>query len=170
MDLSNISASLKYGRLLTSKWLKFMYVALAFYVVSVLSIVVLPIIFVPEWDMTVLLCIISISLIFVTLSIFLLYLIISDKKLKNKILLWANDAIELKAYSKTIGKEFNMQPTLYYQIAVSFVVNGTKHTKTSGEGSDSKKHHKIFSQYADREINILYSPKYDEVLVLKDKE
>ena len=35
---------------------------------------------------------------------------------------------------------------------------------------DLKGYHSIWSKYANKELRILYSPKYDQVMILKDKK
>lgn len=96
-------------------------------------------------------------------------MLIKDKRLKNKILPSLDDAIKLVAYSKTISnRKFGLQPK-YYRIEESFTIAGKKCIDVSGSENGAKSYHKIFKSYHDREIEILYSPKFDQVLILKDE-
>jgi len=103
--------------------------------------------------------------------IIFLILFTQNYKRRKDILLWLDDAIEVKAYSKTIGE---FKPTFEIgsvRIQVIFKVNGTKYIRESkGKRMGVPEgFHQIWCQYADREINLLYSPKYDQVMILKDE-
>ena len=56
------------------------------------------------------------------------------------------------------------------KIQVAFEFNGQKYSHLSGDNPNKieKGYERIWVKYADREINILYSPTYDQVLILKD--
>ena len=62
------------------------------------------------------------------------------------------------------------------RIKVTFYLDGVKYVRRSGQkgykqifdGSKKAGYDNAFWRYSDREINILYSPKYDQVFILKD--
>ena len=73
------------------------------------------------------------------------------------------DAIRLTVRSRL--KNTHATNNLYantktFQISVTFEYDGKVHTKLSSEGG-------IYILYADKELDIAYSPKYDEVFILK---
>lgn len=111
-------------------------------------------------------CIIGLMIIPVVFMIF----IIKNYKRRKVILLWLQDAVEIKAYAKTLstwGPIFEAKST---RLQVNFTFNGKKITKIS-QGKQlgvPDGYHRIWTEYADKEINILYSPKYDEVMILKN--
>ena len=101
-----------------------------------------------------------------------IWLLVINAKIKKKILLYVNDAIPLQAYSRKLSSFRTLgQPFPEVKIEVSFRIGDKRYTRISGDGKKrSKMYQKIYRKYADREINILYSPKYDQVLILKDKK
>lgn len=105
------------------------------------------------------------------------YILIYQIKLRSKIKEWTKDAIELKARSKIVDSIIDGAVFKKYKIKVSFQYNGRVIVKESGIGKNgtiiwgslSSGYDIRYRKYSDREIWILYSPKYDEVLLLKDK-
>lgn len=88
--------------------------------------------------------------------------------LKRKICLWMKDAVALKAYSQKFETRASF-PTFnfhYIKIFISFSYNKQKKKRYSGDKRHSG-YDTVFYRYADKEIDILYSPKYDEVMILK---
>lgn len=97
------------------------------------------------------------------IALFIVYLI--NEKRKKEIRLWLNDAVELCAHSTKIRTKGVILPA--YQIRIEFGYDGKRYKKFSGginEGCD-----RVWSNYLDKQISILYSPSYDEVMVLKSK-
>ena len=98
------------------------------------------------------------------------YFTIRVYKLRTKIKLWLEDAIECNVQSKRID---TTGPSVIFaantivpmrrmcKIQIQFGYNGKKIKKISDYA-------RIFGFYADREISILYSEKYNQVLILKD--
>jgi len=75
------------------------------------------------------------------------------------------DIVERKATIKSLEKrKFGMQPVAEVRVQVAFQYRDKMMMK------DSKKHHKFFNKYDRKTVHILYSPKYDEVLILKQKK
>lgn len=96
------------------------------------------------------------------------YFLIKNNLLKRKMRIWMEDAVELYAYSEEISRFWMpMHPTAT-KIRVKFQWEGRNYVRTSGNGK-RKAYQKVFTKYANRYIRILYSPKYDQIMILKDK-
>ena len=96
--------------------------------------------------------------------IFSAYHLIKQNKLKKKVDLWSKDAVELSASMKSQSSNVGMllsKPT----IIVEFSYQGKRYEKEIFNG---KKKFMIVNQYINKKVKILYSPTYDEVLILKD--
>ncbi len=87
----------------------------------------------------------------------------------NKCKKWLQDAVLLKARTKGIKHPNNIVPEDFGRIKleITFIYNKKKIKKFSGTKSTNG-YDLIFSRFADKDINILYSPKFDEVMILKD--
>lgn len=112
----------------------------------------------------------------IVLPIFI-YILIKHYRLCAKVKLWIEDAVECWADSITLDSQ--VPPWIgnrrVFKIQVKFIYQGKKLIKNSGnakkkgiyntlyDGYDS-----VFKKYTNRKIKILYSPKYDQVLILKE--
>ena len=177
MDISRVAASLESGRLLTGGWLKFFYFGMIFPLLlpSITMLMVIASLFVEEfWNLLMIISSISCAVFGLFMSTIFAYFISCNKKLKRRILLYLEDAIETRASTKTIDTFKTIghpQIMKEFKIQVNFKIYGLFYSRTSGIAGSNKIHNgydKVFAKYADRNINILYSPKYDQVLVLKD--
>lgn len=87
--------------------------------------------------------------------------IILNSRIKN----WVKDSVELRAKISFVGTEhLRVKRT---KILVSFSYLGRKIKKFSGDGKNSG-YSSAYNRLIDKEVNILYSPTYDQVLLLKD--
>ncbi|MDR3021716.1 MAG: hypothetical protein LBU60_03465 [Clostridiales bacterium] len=114
-------------------------------------------------------------------------------KKRKKIIQFLDDGIvEFNAYSEKLDEVVKKDNGLYRipildrkvkmtSIRVKFEIDGQLYEKDSvlGEyeigykekkGAVKKGYHRFFNKYADKHIRILYSYKYDEVMILKDKQ
>lgn len=96
---------------------------------------------------------------------------INSKKLTAYVEKCLGDAVELRAFAKTSEYEHGggilLLPGNIDRIQVEFIFEGKKHVKFS----PVKKSGRIvegFNKYVNKAIKILYSPKYDEVLIPKN--
>ena len=78
------------------------------------------------------------------------------------------DAVELYAYSEELSKIGMLLQVSETKIRVKFQWEGRNYVRISGNGK-RKAYQKVFTKYANRYIRILYSPKYDQIMILKDK-
>lgn len=112
---------------------------------------------------------------FIFMLLFLLVVILQQWQAR-RVKLWTQDAVALTAKSSTIGNSYAYTmvfPMKTKKILVQFEYNGRIIRKESGSEHKSRQNNlngyaRLFKKYADREISILYSPKYDQVLILKD--
>lgn len=112
---------------------------------------------------------IGIFLIIVVVSLsvfFLLKYVRKNIRNRKKIELWLEDAVMLKAYS-TMIKEVNtgisdalLGEAPKFKISIGFKYNGSHYKYKSSVDS-------CWGKFCDKEIDILYSPKYREVILLK---
>lgn len=118
--------------------------------------------------------IVAITVGFLSVPCVLLFLIIRNEKIRKHILVWIDDAVELSAYCKNIGVKhwIGIQLT---KLQVEFNINGVTYVRTTDIERRSLFNFgrplgflASMSKYADKSIKILYSPKYDEVMILKD--
>lgn len=109
------------------------------------------------------------------LIILSIMLLLNNRKAKQAITKWKQDAVLLQAYCEEV---YNPKKVLHKgcigQISVSFVYNGKKIVLFSQKSANAKfdpmgtyGSDKVFKQFIDKEVNILYSPSYNEVMLLK---
>lgn len=171
MQISNIRASLSQGNFLDRKQFAILYSGMVALLLLPLLTVVL-IIAPYEWDGQMVDAMVGGNFMFISVYAVYISIFVKNNKLRKKIILWLEDAIETKAYSKNIGENrLGFQPKAT-KIEVKFKVNNKIYTResTAKVFGGWEGYQGVFTKYADREINILYSEKYDEVLILKDKE
>lgn len=181
-DLSNIAVSLAYGAFEGSnrKKLIIAYVMLVIIFCSaiILGVILLSIEYInnpnsslPVFIGGILSIIIGFSLVICVFSV----LVHRNEEIRKQILLWIEDAIELNAYSRNIGTEKNLLSTLV-KLQVEFKYDGIRYVRTS-----ENEHRSLISlgrpvgyfagvsMFADKNVKILYSPKYDQVMILKNE-
>lgn len=167
-----IVASLRYGRLI-SGWLLGLFIfscvldvggiLFSIIIYTLIRLGIIP----PDEDEIILL---YFGIVFVLCLALSLFFLIRRAMLKKKMMLWRQDAVYLTAHSKTLGVKNNPPALPAYAIEIDFVYNERLIIKRSGNPEKPKSgYDPIFGHYANREIKILYSPSYDQVMILKDK-
>lgn len=103
-----------------------------------------------------------------------LIIIIRNEKIRKKVVVWIQDAIEISAYAKNIGTKYWIGVPLV-KLQVEFELDGIKQVRTSEKEKrgvlDLGRPVGYFSgitKFIDKKIDILYSPKYDQVMILKN--
>ena len=170
MKLSDVVFSLSLGGLISKRQLKFIiaiiFISMLFPLITI-GMVCTPFV----WDTQRIICVIFANIISLSLLFFLIYVLVRDKINKKKVVIWLNDAIELKAYSKTTDRKKLPFLPRGITIEVVFKINNISYVREiSKRNFGGGKAYYSIMKYADREIDILYSPKYDEVIILKDKQ
>lgn len=167
MYRDRIAMSLEYGRIYSRATIKFFYIFGIFSILTSVLFIAFAIIETLYWLLYALF--LSLPLLVVSICV-----IARDRNLWKKIDLWLDDTIELIALSTEFDREeVRYMPAI--KIKLKFKYNNKVIEKYSGQmgckGSYFDKGSGYDGRYApfvDREIKILYSPKYDQVLLLKD--
>lgn len=101
----------------------------------------------------------------------MIYCFVKDKKIKKCVSLWLEDAVKITALTNKVDEfRAGFQP-LSVKICVKFNLNGLTYFRESSAKCFGGKpgYLGVFKHYMDKEISILYSPKYDEILLLKEQ-
>ena len=165
----NIDISLSLGQLIYGKkWIPVIFLLFIGLLFPILTLVMFC--FPIEWDSIMIVSIVLMNLLCFAILGLPLYIIIKDKRNKKQVKIWMQDAVKLEAYCKKLDEYKLMFLLNGIRIQVSFEINGIKYVRnsTGKTFAGGKAYLATFIKYADREINILYSPKYDEVMILKD--
>lgn len=106
---------------------------------------------------------------FVVFSCTALYIIIKNFINVKKCREWMEDAVVLSATTKGIKKPLPSFTDIFLRkLEVSFKYEGKRYVKYSGT-KQSNGYDRVFSRFVDKEISILYSPRFDEVMILSDE-
>lgn len=97
-------------------------------------------------------------------------------KRKKKILIWLEDAIEGEGITRTVDKRKWMIFSSLIKMKIEFTVNGVKYERYTGDKKVSPYwnyqandgYYSGIEKFADKQVKIIYSPKYDEVMLLND--
>ena len=176
LDLKRIDVSLSHGKVLIGTTLFLLYFSAVISLLISLMIVLCMIFFSVgqlDFDKETIIGLSILGIMGVLFFCVCLFVIIKNFKFKKKLLNWQNDFIELHAYSKKIDScKYGLFSPIASKIQVQFRIGDKRIRKDSsfkafggGEGYSN-----AFNKYANRQIQILYSPKYDQVLILKDKK
>lgn len=117
--------------------------------------------------------VIVIAILFSTL---LWILVIRNEKRRKEIMLWLDDAVELQGYVRELAHidgylelpPFRIKTAI--KVRVEFKYDGKKLYCDSREkilGGEGDGYSNIWAYYVGKKVDILYSPKYDEVIMLK---
>ena len=97
------------------------------------------------------------------------YLIVRNARMRKHILQWLEDAAELSADAKVIDVQRISLLFPRAKVQVSFVLEGRKMTRESGkQGKIGSGYQSFWMRYDKRPVRILYSARYDQVMILKD--
>lgn len=101
--------------------------------------------------------------------------LIMKNKLKKRIFLWLDDAIELDAKTVELDSRYTRLLFKETKLKVEFKFD-RQHIVLTSEQPDKpcslfnyRGYRRDLTKYANKKVKILYSPKYDEVLFLKMK-
>ena len=168
VELKDVDASLTYGKIYTGKIWDILIGVIV--LATLLMIIVATIGYVEEKELSVSIVMGYVMSGVLLISAILIGLYVCHGRRKGKLFL--KDAIILKAKTSSLGKTSDFRfPALVVSaeaIRVIFYMGNKRIVKDSVyKGSRSYLH--VFRKYADKEITIAYSPKYDEVLLIKSK-
>lgn len=119
-----------------------------------------------NWDRDIKIVLILINIMFCIFITIISFLIYYYKKLHKNVVKWLDDAIETSA----VVRRMDMVSLKYkpYQVEFSFEINGQKYNRLSAPGGFLMGLNKGLIKYHNKSVKILYSPKYDQVMILKD--
>lgn len=181
-DMKRIAGTLKYGRFDGASRKKFLIVYIIFTVLSIglgfglgLTLVILDIQEQGYNGVTHLgeiLCCTVVVLILPTLFGFLIF---CNERHRGEIEKWVNSSVELIAYSRELDALKDYLGIKYsYKIRIEFEYEG-KHYKYESAGKQiggtdfSVGYHSVWKDYLNKQVKILYSPKYEQVIVPKNR-
>lgn len=183
IDLSQVVGTLRYGAYYGKHRKKYIIFLTAFIIVGFLSMAGAIVGFsiklaenlLPVVDFVLIL--VGCGFFFFGVPLLFLFIFLKNEKIKKQILKWSDDAIEVYAHSKCVGEQDDPRPFVfgvqYAKIQVTFELDGKHYTKMSGKtgrlGTDDG-FSRLWLKYRDRAIRIMYSRKYDQVIVLNDIE
>ena len=174
MDISKVSATLENGRIFSKGILVLLYIGdVSAFLVFPIGLLMAVTNFLENGiaqGILFLCCVLFFGGIFIGGFTFL---VVRDKKLKKEVKIYLQDAVLLEAQTEDIGS-LSVYRRFYdgTKIRVSFRYDGKVITKESGNpkktGRINNGYDKVFWKYTNRKINVLYSPQYDQVMLLKD--
>ena len=162
ITVNDVEASLQYGNLLPSIAIKGLWACLIVGAPSGIGLIIGSIIERDDEWLLMVLIIVGLSCIFISA---ILYCILRNSRLKKLFGLWLSDAVFLNAYSSTVDS-YRYVGAAEVSLLVKFQYLNKKHALYSGKKGKIKRY-KPFKKYADRKLLIAYSPKYDQVMLLK---
>ena len=120
--------------------------------------------------------VLGIIFVFIVALMPLICIFLVFSKRKKKILIWLEDAIEGEGITKTIGKRKWMIVASLIKLKIEFTVNGVKYERYTGDEKVSPYwnyhandgYYSGIEKFADKQVKVLYSPKYGEVMILND--
>ena len=158
-----IEASLTYGKIWTRKQEKLIYIGIIVFLICPFYSIILCCL--PElWsnEKAFLSCMLFFSFFSVLGLFFCIYEINKNRKIRRLVEKWKQDSIQAIAEVNLISKQRKgFQPISDVMIELSFIIKNKKYYRRN------LKHHKYFLKYVDKKISILFSPTYNEVMILK---
>lgn len=166
---SDIDASLSYGQIFLSQaWIVMLIFILVCTVLFCIGYICYIVTSVIENNIDMILVIIP-GIVFIGFVVLCTFLFLRMSKEKHKATLWLEDAIVLEAYAKSVGQTLhvrNMIARTATAIEVSFEYDDKQCVRQSAY-KDKPLYLAVYTKYADKKILIAYSPKYDEVMLIK---
>lgn len=174
MNINKIQATLKHGRCLSSVY----FIALALDCFYIAAIIMVFVVFAVTKDSGVLYANILLA---IALSLFGYAFVVEHKK-RKEVKEWLEDAVSLEAYI-TEADHYRFQCKRWSRICVMFTYDGKKYKKYGGDGAYFGQSFGFTNGYTPQsglkagyspdfykvlgERTIYYSPKYDQVMILK---
>lgn len=175
LQSEDIDATLKYGQIFVSKGWRIlfitMYVSMGITFAMALAMLIGIPLTVGEFDSSSIAAIVGCSSLSIMLSIIFTCLLLYFRSGKKKVEVWLQDAVILKAKTKSIGEQWltrNFMVRKAVAIEVEFVYNDLRYVRQSTYNGKPA-YLPVFGNYANQTITIAYSPKYDEVMLIKYK-
>ena len=167
-NINQIESSLKYGKTQTDKKQQILKVLLivSTIIVSIAFLFIIVAIILNVLDLKEIISVIFTIIFCAFILSSLLYIYNKNSKRNLEIKKWLEDAVECKAFAKRL----DIVNVKYqsYQIEISFTYKNKNIKKISDKFNVIKDGlPKIFAKYDNKTLRILYSEKFDEILILK---
>lgn len=169
-NINQIESTLKYGKIHTNRKLKFFKILLIVsFIITIICFLIGAIsVFLDVLNFDEIISFIGTIIFSTFILLSLLYVYIKNKKRNLEINKWLEDSVRCEAFVKRLDIE-NLKYQSY-QIEISFTYKNKKIKKVSGKFNIIKDGlPKIFAKYHNKTLEILYSEKFDEILILKEK-
>lgn len=167
MELSDIAATLKNGRLFSKKSKILFMITMIVWVVAIFYILIITFFNIIPKESIYPITPLQFAVLFVCVFGFsvgvFIYLLCKNRKIEKAVHRYLTDSDIIMLSAKSIDITDSSHDRIYNgsRIQLTFYYGGEIYVKTSILD-------KVFRGYKNREINILYSPKYDEVLLLRN--
>lgn len=169
MNYYNIKSCLRYGKVPSKSEFRLLWVffsILLLFPLYSLSIIVTILLGVMSWDSDVAMVLLTSTQMFCCLMAIDIYMIHFYKKLYKELTLWLEDAVEASAFVRRMDVlSVKYKP---YQVEFQFCIEGKEYRRLSSHGGLIVGQNKTFIKYNNSFVKIMYSPKYDQVMVLRD--
>lgn len=174
MDISLIDATLKYGEFKYTERKKLILEIVGSLIITAV-LEVFAIIFLIYSKFTYI-EVLGINAILIILWIVCLLIYKKQNKQSKEVKLWLQDAVEINAVTSQAGENKSvamLTPITLYKLQVDFDYNGRHYTYFSKNeykikfDSPPTGFHKIWERYINKNVKIMYSPKYDEVMLVR---
>ncbi len=171
MRVKDIDVTLSDGQYLTGFRCAVIYVSLFLCLLLVCLANIFPMIYINDLQQQGIWIMVLSNILFISYGIVLIYLLHKNRTLAKEISKWLEDAQEATAVSRLVGEHYmGMQPKVG-KIEITFWLDGKRYVREStakGWGGQ-KGYMACFRKYAERNVRILYSAKYDKVMIPKDQ-
>lgn len=174
VKLQDIDASLTYGQIFSSNLWKgiiiFMYSSVGLVVAGIIFILIGVPLTMGQYDSNSIALIVGGSIAVVILVGSTVGIQVFFERGKKKAMLWLGDAVVVDANAESNGSEFQIRVVMSYAsaIKVTFSYNGKSYERYSVY-KGKPMYLWVFNKYVGRRIKIAYSPKYDEVMLIKPR-
>lgn len=116
-------------------------------------------------------CLIGTSCVGVPMAALIVYVLITKHRLKKKIYRWMEDAVSLYAESFAVSR-IRFVLAWHSETKLKLIFHYKKEKIVLYSGDPAKNYHilkangyyRVLEKYSDRKVDILYSPKYNEVM------
>lgn len=169
-DIKRIEASLSYGRLLWGRnYLILLILLIASLLIPIITLIISIMVKlnIMYWEANMILALIIANIFSSFLISFSVGAFVIDFRKKKNLKLILNESVELTATVKK--KSITFVGENPYRVTVLFFIDGKLYKRDSPQGNSIVGYSKFFLKYISNNVNILYSPKNDEVMFLKAK-
>lgn len=173
-----IIATLKHGKVLARRHRIFLWCCLVCLLMATVAFVIGLIIAscLPEEavELEEYVIVIIATIIAIAVSSLLIFVLSRDKKYRREVNEWLADAVRLKAFCEECDKQIFVplarNVTCVDNIKVTFNFKGDKKVLRSNlySNRNGQRYRTVFARFVDKEIFIMYSPKYEQVMFIDD--